>query len=194
MAMDSDTAKYLMALDSQIQGLWKSLKHHSNAAEHRERAREYQQKADRIEQQMLSYKTELSASIKTLHEESARYTNVVMVIGYAGYFATWGFTKDILGKDFTAFVGLMGMLSVAVFCLWEMFVILTRLQAVSELGQIFRNMISVEDFEPLRDEQMRREANRAMIIAPVHKLVFTFSLTAMAAGGLVMMHALYSSL
>ncbi|WFU89867.1 hypothetical protein QA644_27870 (plasmid) [Rhizobium sp. CC1099] len=195
MAMNPETAKYMLALDDDIQHLWKALEHHSNAAEHRERAREWREKSQKLDDQIKSYRSELASNIKNLNDENARYINVVAVIGYAAYFATWSLAKDSLGKEVTAFVGLMGMISVSTFVLWEMFIIMkVRLKTVGELGHIFQSLVSVEDFEPLRLEQTQGEAKRVIALSAAHRVVFLLSLLTACAGGFAMMHKLYMSL
>jgi hypothetical protein len=192
--MDADTAKYLFELDDQIERLWRTLESHSTAEEYRRSAQEYLEKANHIEKQVQDYRNELAVHVKNLSEESARYVNIVSVIGYAGYFATWGFTKDILGKETTAFVGLAGMLSVGIFVLWEMFNIMLRLKAVGAIGHIFQSGTSVEHFEEMSQKLKRDEAKAIAIFTPVHRIVFTVSSLAAIAGGLAMMHKLYTTL
>jgi hypothetical protein len=116
------------------------------------------------------------------------------VIGYAGYFATWGFTKDVLGKETAAFVGLAGMVSVGVFVLWEMFNVMLRLKAVGAIAHIFQSGTSVEHFEEMSQKLKRDEARAIAIYTPLHRIVFSVSFLAAIAGGLAMMHKLYMSL
>lgn len=185
----------MLALDDEIQVLWKKLEQMSDANEYRERAREYREKARAIEEQIKGYRSELAGNIKAVNEESARYISAVSVIGYAAYFATWGLVKDNLGREMTSFVGLMGMISVSLFVLWEIYVILAvRLKAVGELGHIFQNMVSVEDFEPMRLRQVERDAKRILALTVAHRVVFTVSILSACAGGAAMMQALYCSL
>ena len=133
--------------------------------------------------------------LKATHDESTKYFNVVSVVGYASYFATWSFTKDILNAETASFVGFMGMISVSLFVLWEMWMIMAvRMKTISELNHVLRNTISREDFEVLKADLERNEARRIAIITPMHRLVFSASLLTATAGGATMMHALFLSL
>ncbi|MGH0357523.1 hypothetical protein GHJ84_08805 [Sinorhizobium meliloti] len=192
--MEPETAKYLIALDDEIRALWRTLKHHSDAAEFSTAAQRHRESAEKIQAELDSYQAGMAGMIKNLHEEAARYINVVSVIGYTGYFATWAFTKDVLDKDSHALIGLLGMISVALFCLWEMFGVFIRLHAVTELSNVFRNGLSISDFEKFKQDLIVREAKRMAILGPAHKLVFLISSGCVFSGGLMMMHLLYASL
>ncbi|MEW9615454.1 hypothetical protein AB3G45_16645 [Shinella sp. S4-D37] len=192
--MDKETADCILKLDDQIKHLWNSLKYRAEAEEYERAAREWREKAEALDKQIREYKNELATHIKSVNEESSRYVNIVSVIGYAGYFTTWGFTRDILGREATIFVASMGMASVSLFVLWEMFAIYMRLKSVGMLGQMFRNSVSVEAFEELRAQLLSDEARTTAIINPVHKVVFIVSFAAAIAGGLAMMQKLYMSL
>ncbi len=194
MAMDADTAKYMLAMHDEIEALWRSLEHHSSAAEFRDSARQWREKADQIQKQTDQYRTELAAQLNRLSEDTTRYINVLSVIGYAGYFTTWSFTQDLLDKELTAFVGLMGMISVSTFVLWEVFNVFLRMGAVSALGEIFRNGVSVEDFGSMSEDFTRREAKARAVLVPVHRAVFATSFLTIIAGAVVMMRTLYASL
>lgn len=195
MTTDSDHAMHIRALYEQIDALWRQLEHHSTAEEHRQRAREFREKAEKLDSYTKELRSDLQSLLKTTHEESTKYINVVSVVGYASYFATWSFTKDLLGREPSAFVGLMGMMSVSFFVLWEMWVILAvRLKSIDELNHVLRNTISAEDFEPLKIRLQENEARRIAIMTPIHRLVFFASFFTAIAGAAAMMQALYASL
>ncbi|TZG37624.1 hypothetical protein [Agrobacterium sp. B1(2019)] len=194
MTLDPETARYLIELDDEIQKLWQRLESHTSADEYRRIAQDYREKSKKINEQTLEYKTELASQIKSLNEESARYVNIVSVIGYAGYFTTWGFTKDILEKEMTAFVGLAGMLSVGLFVIWEMFNVLLRFKTLNAIAYLFQSGTSVEHFEEISSKLKQDEARTIAIYAPIHGIVFSVSFIAAIGGGLAMMHKLYLSL
>jgi hypothetical protein len=192
--MDKEIADCILELDDRINHLWDSLRHRSDADEYSRIAREWRDKSEALERQISEYRSELAINIKNINEESARYVNIVSVIGYAGYFTTWGFTRDILERDVTIFVALMGMTSVSLFVIWEMFSIYLRIKSVGSLGQLFQQSVSVEAFEELRTKLVIDEARTTAIANPAHKVVFTLSFLSAIAGGLAMMQKLYMSL
>ncbi|MDW9588646.1 hypothetical protein GOA80_21750 [Sinorhizobium meliloti] len=192
--MDQDTARHIKAIHDELDVLWRHLELRSTADEHRERAERHAEEARQIGQQLEGYKKQLGEHIRNLTEQTSKYVNVVMAIGYTGYFATWSFTKEGLGPDHHMLVGLLGFVSVAIFCLWEMFGVFVRFKALSNLQTLFRNSVSVQDFEALKDDLTSREDRTIAIIRPLHAIVFTVSFGCVAFGGLVMMHSLYTKL
>lgn len=179
----------------ELDRLWIVLGHMDRANQHRLAAAEFHEKAEETERQANLIRTELHATIKQMHEESTKYVNAIAVIGYAGYFAAWSFTKDLLPKEVTLFVGLMGMISIALFVIWEMWTVFAvRLKTISEVGKIMREMVSYEDFEVLKNDLQKNEAKRIAILAPAHRVVFAISSGTAFAGGLALMHALYMGL
>lgn len=192
--MDNETAKQFDATYKEMDALWEQLRLHSSADEHMRRAEEFRAKAEEIGEKTNFLRKELQSYLKQMHEETSRYVNVVAVIGYAGYFATWSFTKDILGKGPTTFVALMGMISVGLFVLWEMWVILAvRLRAINDLSYALRH-VSVYEFEEIQAKLLKEDTDRIKILTPVQRLVFATSFLTVIAGTVTMMKELFESL
>lgn len=192
--MDQDTARHIGAIHDELDALWHNLELRSTVQEQRERAERHAEEARQIRGQLESYKQELGEHIRNLHEQTSKYVNVVMALGYTGYFATWSFTKDGLSPNHHSLVGLLGFVSVAIFCLWEMFGVFVRFRTLADLQALFRNSISVSDFAALKDDLTLRENRTMAILRPVHAVVFMVSFGCVAFGGLVMMHSLYMKL
>ncbi|KQS73021.1 hypothetical protein ASG39_04700 [Rhizobium sp. Leaf371] len=194
MAIDPEVERYIRDLYEGLNNVWASIEHHSSAAEHRERQHRFEEEAKRIRQQTDEYRNEIARHLQKLSEETSKYVNVVSVIAYAGYFTTWSFTKELLGKHDTALVGLMGIVSVSLFVLWEMYQTFLRISVQSELGRFMQGGVSVEHFEELGKELRLNEARRIAILAPLHKLVFLSSFVGAIAGASVMIYRLVDSL
>lgn len=165
MPLDKETANYMLQLTEEIDRLWRYIGYDEKAKEARARARD-------IEGKVAGYKKEAEDLFRRQYEEASKYFNTVMAVGYAGYFATWTLMRSDIDKWHRSFIGLMGMVSLATFICWELFAMLMRMKGLEEINVFFRNMISVDDFEPLRQEQLSREAKRMMWARPVWAAVF----------------------
>jgi hypothetical protein len=187
MAIDKETAQHMLALSEEIDRLWRYIGHDEKAKEARQRARD-------IEGRVAGYRKDFEEFFRKQYEESSKYFNTVMAIGYAGYFATWTLTRSEIDKWHSSFIGLMGIISLAIFICWELFAMFMRMKGLEELGVFYRNMISVDDFEPLRQQQMSKEARRMMIARPVWVLVFFTSAGAALIGAADLATQLYRNL
>ncbi len=192
--MDQETAQQIRVIHNELDELWRLLQQRSTVDEHLERARRFEEEARQTGEQIDFYRKELSSNIREVHEQTSKYVNVVMAIGYTGYFATWSFATESLGPSHHAVIGLLGFVSVAIFCLWEMFGVFVRFKVLANLQTLFRDGVSVAEFEALRQELLVREDRTKALLRPLHLLVFTVSFGCIAFGGLVMMHSLYMKL
>ena len=55
------------------------------------------------------------------YQHAQGYTNVVMLAGYAGLFALWTLVKDELPRVAVLTTGLLAVISVSTFVLWEVY-------------------------------------------------------------------------
>jgi len=180
------------SLRQEIDRLWVVLEHMSSADEHRLAAQRFREQADVAEANANFIRAELHSTIKQMHEEVTKYLNAVAVVGYAAYFATWSFSKDIIGKELSALVALLGMISVSFFVLWEIWLAFSvRLKGINDITNVLRNLVAHDDFEGLKHELQGNEARRIAIATPIHRLVFAVSASAAVVGGAIMMQALY---
>jgi len=78
------------------------------------------------------------------YEQAKSYSNIIMMGGYAGLFAIWNFTKSDLARWQSMSVGLLALVSVFTFVLFELygvwlrstqtFNLLSQLQKAEKLG------------------------------------------------------------
>lgn len=187
MAIDKEAARHMLALSEEIDRLWRYIGYDEKAKEARRRARD-------IEGKVADYKKEAEDHFRKQYEESSRYFNTVMAVGYAGYFATWTLMRSEIDPWHSSFIGLMGMISLAVFICWELFTMFMRMKSLGEINKLFRDMISVDDFEPLRQQQLSKDARMMMIARPAWALAFFTSAATAAVGALDLMIQLYKNL
>ena len=109
-----------------------------------------------IDRQVIEAQKELLAHT---FSQAQSYTNVILIAGYAGFFAIW----TQFGADMTRatrfWSGLLISLSVAGFIAWEVYGMIQRSQAM--LG-IARAVNDPERFEELMDQQRATEHERAI--------------------------------
>lgn len=55
------------------------------------------------------------------YNQASAYTNLIIIAGYAGFFALWQMTKDYLGRKQTLFSALLMLFSVLIFMLFEVY-------------------------------------------------------------------------
>lgn len=56
-----------------------------------------------------------------IYDKANTYTNLIMIAGYAGFFALWQMTKDYLGRKQTLSSALLMLISVVVFVVFEIY-------------------------------------------------------------------------
>lgn len=59
--------------------------------------------------------------IASAYEKANAYTNLMIIAGYAGFFALWQMTNTYLGKKQTFFSALLMLLSIMIFVLFEIY-------------------------------------------------------------------------
>lgn len=186
-ALDQKTTEYMYALNEEIERLWRYLGHTDAAEKSRREATEWQRRTDELRKELES------VLVKTSQQFSQNMT-ASAVIGYAGYFTTWNFTRELLQPNQASFVALMGIASIGVFVLWEIFIINARMKSIGEMSGLLRDMVAPEYFEERRVEIVRREATLMRIATPIWRLVITFCIGTMLSGGSVLAYALIRDL
>ena len=58
--------------------------------------------------------------VSSSYEQAKSYSNIIMLGGYAGLFAIWNFTKDDLEKWQSFTIGLLAVVSVLIFVVFEL--------------------------------------------------------------------------
>src|SRR5438034_479873 len=55
------------------------------------------------------------------YDKANAYTNLIILAGYAGLFALWQFTKDNLGRTQVLVSGLLFLISITIFVVFEIY-------------------------------------------------------------------------
>lgn len=185
--MDQKTAEVMVALSEEIDRLWRYLGHSDAAEKARHDASEWRRRSEDL-------RKELEGVIVKTAQHTTQYLTIAAAIGYGGYFTTWNLTKASLTEQSAAFVGLMGIFSVGVYVLWELFAINIRMRSLSTMNALLRDMVAPDVFEERRREIVRQEARMVQLLTPIWRLVLFFCIGALLLGSGVMVRALYLNL
>lgn len=96
-------------------------------------------------------------------DRSTAYANIIILAGYAGFFATWSFVKDYLTERSTIITALLMVLSVIVFVAWEMFKMILGAKDLNRLSHLVPT-------PPLSPEQFFKRLNRIQNVLQIRKV------------------------
>lgn len=136
---------------------------------------------DRDEQ--ISVQKELLAST---FSQARAYTNLILAAGYAGFFATWTFTRELLSPAEVLWSALLVTMSIAGFITWEVFSMIHRSRAMLAVAQA----VADRDLYAERIVQVRREQQeKAIIFGRIWVPSLIFIVGTAAVGALILMAA-----
>lgn len=127
-------------------------------------------------------------------DKASSYNNIVLTLGYAGFFAIWNMVATELSVQVNTWVGFLLGVSLFAFVVWTLLSsVFTTRQIANRAKLLSREFETQEEFFSslsLFDGQMRRSALAFQRWWP---LVFTFTaLTGLGAGAIVMFHLVKS--
>jgi predicted Holliday junction resolvase-like endonuclease len=149
---------------------------------HEEAAAERQKKMQETINEVLrwkssvEYRLQVNASkemITHLYKQSSAYTQLIMVGGYAAYFAIWNSVKDYLTPVSTLWAALAMLVSIAIFVLFEVYKMLYASGHMVKLGQKIETNPGaiVEQWKKL-DQQFNRKFYRVWLICLYPSVAF----------------------
>jgi uncharacterized membrane protein len=103
--------------------------------------------------------------------QAQAYTNLILVAGYAGFFAMWSQVGEDLTKVSRFWSGLLIAISLSGFILWEIYGMIVRSRAMLEIG---RAVAEPERYEQLIKEQRLKQRDRVIKIGRVWIMVLSF--------------------
>mgnify|MGYP001477421189 CR=1 FL=1 len=125
------------------------------------------------------------------YEQAKSYSNIIMMGGYAGIFAIWSFTKNDLEQWQSMTVGLLAILSVFSFVLFEIYGLWLRsTQTFALLDQLSK----AEKLNKFPDNYAKEEMRRIETMAKVWPYFFFFTLGTGVLAGLFLLWAFVSKL
>jgi hypothetical protein len=119
------------------------------------------------------------------------YTNVVLSVGYAGFFAIWSFLKPDLSKGETLWSALLVSVSLTVFILWEVYQSFYRSRSIMSLAETVKDP---SRFEVAIDRYRREENSRVISLKRVWVVAFLLTVVTGFGGTLILIYAFIRSL
>ena len=129
---------------------------------------------DEFEEFIKKQKEVITAS----YEQAKQYSNIIILAGYAGLFAIWNFTKQSLENWQTLSVGLLTIISVLIYIIFELYGAWLR---TTQVKNQMEELIDAEKLHKFPDEYGKGEISRVSIFMAVWPYFF-FSAIAFAIG------------
>jgi hypothetical protein len=105
-----------------------------------------------------------------LYEKAVAYTNVIIIAGYAAFFAVWANTKTYLGKRETLWAALLMTVSIIFFVLWETTKMFVTTRGLMKLRNELNNA-RPETFVARLDELKNAESRLYLKLLPIWYVV-----------------------
>lgn len=116
--------------------------------------------------------------------QAQAYTNVILVVGYAGFFAIWSFVKADMTRAQVFWSGLLIALSLTAFILWEIYGAFYRSRSLLSLA---RAVNDPSNFEKLIAQHRSEERTRVIWLGRVWAITFGFTvITGFSAVGILL--------
>jgi hypothetical protein len=176
----------MLHLNEEIDRLWRRLDQNRNIEK-------LKRDADFWYEHTAKLRAETEQLLVKSHAQSSQYVTVVVAVGYVGYFTTWNFCRGLLSAPETARVALFGLLSLAVYCAWEIFALQMRMRFLGQMGDML-HAASPDDFEEKRQRHLSRDAWWIARTRPIWAGVLFISVGSVIIGASLMVYRLYMSL
>jgi len=128
---------------------------------------------------------ETTKLLSALYDRAAAYTNLIIVAGYAGFFAVWGSVKADLFKFEMLASALCLSFSLLVFVFWEVSVMLYASRALGNLNKVLQ--APPQDFEKQLQKHNALEAKRAVSIRRIWYGILLLTIVPGLIGGAILM-------
>lgn len=113
-----------------------------------------------------------------------KYTSVVLLAGYAGFFTIWSYLREDFSKGQVFSSGFLISLSLSTYIIWEVYQAFHRSRSLLGLNKV---VLDPKNFSTLLAEYNKAEHQRAIIFGRVWVFVFGFTgLTGLSAVGILM--------
>jgi hypothetical protein len=134
-----------------------------------------------VDKELLNAQKELAAHT---FDKAQAYTNVVLLAGYAGFFAIWSFIRPDITKEQVFWSGLLIALSLTAYMLWEIYGSFYRSRSLLCLAKAVNNP---DKFHELLEQHKLDEQARIIFLGQIWVVVFGFTvLTGFSAIGILL--------
>jgi hypothetical protein len=144
-----------------------------------------------MDPELLQFIEKQKEIVLTAYEQAKSYSNIVMMGGYAGLFAIWSFTKEQLVKWQVIAVGLLALLSVLLFVLFEIYGMWLRsVQTFTLLKQLAK----AGQMNKFPDDYGKQERERAESLSRIWPFFFFGALISGLAAAAILLWAFVQKL
>ncbi|NTV05451.1 MAG: hypothetical protein HGA59_02950 [Chlorobiaceae bacterium] len=134
-----------------------------------------------VDKELLNAQKELAAHT---FDKAQAYTNVVLLAGYAGFFAIWSFIRPDITNEQVFWSGLLIALSLTAYMLWEIYGSFYRSRSLLCLAKAVNNP---DKFHELLEQHKLDEQARIIFLGQIWVVVFGFTvLTGFSAIGILL--------
>ncbi len=122
--------------------------------------------------------------LSAMYDKAMAYTNLIIVAGYAGFFAVWSSMKDNLSPVEMFLSALCITLSLTVFISWEVFGMIARTKNLKGLLRVLD--APPNEFQAALDKQQMAEKTQNICVLRIWIVALIFTVTpALVAAGLL---------
>lgn len=140
-----------------------------------------------IEERLVSFRSQL-------FDKAASYNNIVVTLGYAGFFAIWNFTNEEIHRwDSVVIACLLGF-SLLVFVFWILRIALANAVSAKRIGQVFT--VEYEDRQARVDALVDAENKNGAAALRIQRwwlFIFVLSVGPAFLAGLMLLSVLFAS-
>ncbi len=76
----------------------------------------------------------LTETLTPQFERQVAYTNTIALVGYAAFFAIWGFTRDVMTTKLNLLAAVLMLISCSTFVLWEVYRMVSDARVVNSIA------------------------------------------------------------
>ena len=130
-------------------------------------------------------------------EKATNYTNLIIVAGYAGFFALWQMTREYLNRDQVLISALLMMVSIIVFIVFEIYKALNTSIVLWKYSQLFTNTNNISSVEVMQSaintfQARQSKSNNRLLV--LWGLVFAVTTATGLAAAFVLLYAFIRAL
>lgn len=129
--------------------------------------------------------------VLTTYEQARSYSNIIMMGGYAGLFAIWSFTKTELVQWQVVSVGLLALVSILLFVLFEIYG--SWLRSAQTFG-LLKQLAQAEQMNKFPDNYGKQERVRVETLAKIWPFFFFSALTSGLAAAAILAYSFVQKL
>lgn len=131
----------------------------------------------------------------SLFDKAKTYSNVVLAVGYAGYFGVWSYTKPFLSRRQSIWTAILLLASLTTYVLFEVLVMFVTSRSMRyKANELFKiDPATTDPWDlPGRFAAFETEGNRALLrFAPMWSTVYVVAVGTGLGGVLVMLSGLF---